>query len=177
MDQKTKSEIISLLTANHNRFMSQFVEMDEIQFTASRNGKWDSSQQLDHIIRSVRPVVLAFSLPTFILKLLFGKANRPSRSYDELIEKYLLKLSAGGMASGRFIPKSISLNEKQRSLKKLGMLVENLNRQIERTTEQTLDSHILPHPLLGKLTLREMLLFTAYHAEHHWVNILKNLKG
>jgi hypothetical protein len=25
----------------------------------------------------------------------------------------------------------------------------------------------LPHPLLGKLTLREMLYFTAYHADHH----------
>jgi hypothetical protein len=25
----------------------------------------------------------------------------------------------------------------------------------------------LPHPLLGKLTVREMLFFTLYHQRHH----------
>jgi len=33
--------------------------------------------------------------------------------------------------------------------------------------EDDLDRVMLPHPLLGKLTLREMLFFTIYHVEHH----------
>ena len=44
-------------------------------------------------------------------------------------------------------------------------------------SEKQLDTFILPHPLLGKLTLREMLYFTIYHAEHHKKQTLKNLEN
>jgi hypothetical protein len=33
--------------------------------------------------------------------------------------------------------------------------------------ESELDSYILPHPILGKLTIREMLFFTLYHDTLH----------
>ena len=38
--------------------------------------------------------------------------------------------------------------------------------------EYDLDNYQLPHPILGKISLREMLYFTAYHVEHH-DNIVK----
>ena len=34
--------------------------------------------------------------------------------------------------------------------------------------ELALDRYRLPHPLLGRLTVREMLLFTLYHSVHHF---------
>jgi hypothetical protein len=37
-----------------------------------------------------------------------------------------------------------------------------------------MEIYLLPHPLLGKLTIREMLLFTIYHIEHHFVNLQAN---
>ena len=33
--------------------------------------------------------------------------------------------------------------------------------------KKQLDHYLLPHPLLGKITLREMLFFSAYHIQHH----------
>ena len=33
--------------------------------------------------------------------------------------------------------------------------------------EKDLDFYVLPHPLIGKLTLREMLFFCIYHVQHH----------
>ena len=45
--------------------------------------------------------------------------------------------------------------------------VEALCSRLERMDEKQLDAYLLPHPLLGKLTLREMLYFTIYHVEHH----------
>jgi len=173
----TKTEIIFLLADNHKKFIGQFEPMDERQFFISINNKWNSGQQLDHIIRSVQPVVLAFALPLVLLRLFFGKANRPSRSYEALVEKYHAKLAKGGMASGRFVPKGLSFPEKQTAIKKLQALVRRLNKKIETRTEEELDIYLLPHPLLGKLTLREMLYFTAYHAEHHRENMIKNLEG
>ena len=173
----TKTEIISLLTENHKQFTDQFKLMDENQFIASMNGKWNAGQQLDHIIRAVQPVVLAFSLPAFLLKLFFGKANRPSKSYEKLVEKYQAKLIAGGKASGRFVPRTISFSKKEKAIKKLDGLVHKLSKKTGARNENELDEIILPHPLLGKLTLREMLYFTAYHAEHHRKNTAGNLEA
>ena len=44
-------------------------------------------------------------------------------------------------------------------------------RQTSQISEHKLDRCILPHPLLGKLTLREMIYFTIYHMEHHLVHL------
>jgi DinB superfamily len=172
----TKTEIASLLSENHKQFIRSFESLNEFEFLSSVNDKWNASQQLDHIIRAVQPVVLAFTLPSFALKLFFGKANRSSRSYTELVEKYKNKLTAGGRASGRFVPTGLSYSQKNSSLKKLTQLVSSLNKKLEKKSEEDLDLFILPHPLLGKITLREMLYFTAYHAEHHKNQVVKNLE-
>jgi len=42
--------------------------------------------------------------------------------------------------------------------------------------DENLDEYLLPHPLLGKLTIREMLFFTLYHDQHH-VNNVRQLLG
>jgi len=46
-------------------------------------------------------------------------------------------------------------------------VADKLCRKTMKHSEAALDKYILPHPLLGKLTLREMLYFTAYHVAHH----------
>ncbi len=44
---------------------------------------------------------------------------------------------------------------------------------LERWSEQQLDTLRLPHPILGKLTVREMLFFTEFHTRHHLDNCSK----
>jgi hypothetical protein len=56
-------------------------------------------------------------------------------------------------------------------ISKYHRLKEKLIRKVLSYREGKLDHYILPHPLLGKLTLREMLFFTIYHNEHH-LNLL-----
>ena len=165
------------MQSNHKNFIELQSGLNEKLFSTSNNGKWNPGQELDHIIRAVQPVVLAFSFPPFILKLAFGKSNRPSKSYDGLVEKYHTKLAQGGRASGRFIPKGIPFEERSGAIKKLESLVIRLNKKTTSKSEETLDQFILPHPLLGKLTLREMLYFTAYHVEHHRKNTVRNLEA
>jgi DinB superfamily len=171
----TKPEIISLLNSNHARFTEALQSLSEKDFIVSAGGKWNPSQELDHIVRAVRPVVLAFSLPTFLSKLVFGKANRPAKSYEDLVIKYQTRLAMGGRATGAFVPKGISYASRTSAIKKLNDLIQRLCDKIEAKQEADLDHCLLPHPLLGKLTLREMLYFTAYHAEHHLNNTKKNL--
>lgn len=161
----TKPEIQKLLVENYAAFLAIMRQMPDLQAHMAAPGKWSPAQQAEHLVKSVRPVTMALRLPKFLLPMLFGKSNRPSRTFEELVAKYQSKLAAGGTASRPFVPGV------PRSLpgvyRRLGHTVDVLCQQLERFSEAELDILILPHPLLGKLTLREMLYFTAYHARHH----------
>jgi hypothetical protein len=171
-----KSATLEHLRDNHFRFIKLINNLSDSDFLHSNNGKWTAGQQLEHIVKSVTPVNLAMVLPHFFLRIAFGKANRPSKSYEGLVEKYHAKLAVGGKSSAPFIPKAVTLEHREKLLKRLFVLTDSLFSRANSLSENQLDTIILPHPLLGKLTLREMLFFTSYHAEHHEKQILKNLE-
>ena len=58
----------------------------------------------------------------------------------------------------------------------LNKLIKTLNEKIERLSEQDLDKYMLPHPLIGKISIREMLYFTIYHVQHHHKSVVENIK-
>lgn len=173
MQVHDKPQIISALSEKVDAFNNYIASLNEEQFEATPNGKWSAGQNLDHLIRAIKPLQLAYGLPKFALNVLFGKTNRPSRSYDDLVTKYKTKLAAGGKASGPFIPPIIRFEKKDELIKKYSEQKQKLINKIEKQSEADLDKYILPHPLLGKVTLREMLYFTIYHNEHH-LGLLKS---
>lgn len=172
MSIHTKAEIIAALDEKVNMFNEHIATLDKQSFEASPAGKWSAGQNLEHLTRSMKPLLLAYSLPLFLLRLVFGKANRPSRSYEDLVIKYNAKLSAGGRASGPYIPPPVIYENKETLLANYTRMKDRLNRKIQSYREEDLDKYVLPHPLLGKLTLREMLFFTIYHNQHH-LDLLK----
>ncbi len=172
-----RTEIASRLAANHNFFLEQIDQLSDTDLCYAPEGKWNAIQQLDHIIRSVSPVNMAMGLPKFILKWRFGTANRPSKTYEQLVEKYQRKLMEGGRASARFTPPVITADQQKTLSRKLEKLVTALCLKTSRWSEEDLDRYILPHPLLGKLTIREMLYFTAHHVLHHQEAVNRNLKN
>jgi hypothetical protein len=162
-----KAFIQEQLSVNAAAFIKFIDKQTESEFINAPNGKWSVGQNVDHLIKSLSPVNLALTLPGFSLKLLFGKPNRKPRNNQELIERYLQKLAAGGRASGRFIPPVVTWADKQKRLGTFKRESDKMINRLSRWGEDQLDQHLLPHPLLGKLTLREMLFFSAYHIKHH----------
>jgi len=162
-----KPQIISALNENVDAFNNYITPLTKEQFEVAPDGEWSAGQNLDHLIRAIKPLQLAYGLPKFALQILFGKTNRLSKTYDELVAKYKNKLAAGGRASGPFIPPFIGFEKKAELIKKYTEQKQKLISKIEKQNEKDLDAYILPHPLLGKVTLREMLYFTIHHNEHH----------
>lgn len=160
-------EIQQKLIENHRYFTDYIDTLPDDVFEVSRNGKWSPGQHLDHIRRSVQPLAQGFRLPKWLIKMIFGRSNRQGRTYDELVKKYTQKLQEGGSASGRFIPKEINLTHKKKLISSLSIDVQSLTRNLNKFSESELENIVLPHPLLGKLTMKEMMYFTIYHAEHH----------
>lgn len=171
-----KTTIKQQLTERHQVFVDFIFTLSETDFLYAPPGKWNAGQQLEHIYKSVRPVKLAFLLPRFLLSLLFGKTNRPSKNYNDLVNKYKEKLAKGGKAPAPFIPSPVLFIQRETLNNKLTQVIHSLNYHLNKYSEAELDLYILPHPLLGKLTLREMLYFTMYHVEHHHQFIIKGLQ-
>ncbi|MFZ1800579.1 MAG: DinB family protein [Chitinophagaceae bacterium] len=170
-----KTGIKNKLLSGHYAFIEYVVQLPDEDFLYNGNNKWSAGQQLEHIYISVKTVRQVLSLPKFLAKSIWGVSNRPGKNYEELIQKYLIKLENGGKSSRRFIPKYVGAAQKT-TLK--NALLKELNRlcsNFDRFSEEELDCYVLPHPLLGKLTNREMLYFTIYHVEHHEALIRKNL--
>ncbi|MCU0399123.1 MAG: DinB family protein [Cyclobacteriaceae bacterium] len=144
----------------------------------SNPDKWSPAENVQHLVLSVRPLLLAFSLPKFILRIMFGKPNRPGRSYEQVVEKYKAKLEAGGRAGKAFTPQEFLREMPQVTvLEKFNKAHSDFVRKISVLREEQLDQYLLPHPLLGKLTLREMLYFTVYHVSHHHQLVRDRLKS
>ncbi len=169
-------EIIEQLRANHQEFINYILLLNEQEYTFAPQNKWTAGQQTEHIIKSVVPVANALAMPLTMLAEMFGQANRPSKSYDELVAKYLSKLAEGGVAPSTFVPENQVFADREKLTQKLSSVVANLCEKVAGFSESDLDSYVLPHPLLGKLTLREMLYFTSYHVLHHQELIEKYLK-
>jgi hypothetical protein len=167
MQIRDKQEITAALDEKVDAVNNYISSLNKEQFEDAPNGKWSAGQNLDHLIRAITPLQMAYALPKFILSVLFGKTNRPSKTYEELVTKYKAKLSAGGKASGPFIPPLIAFEKKDKLIKKYTDQKQKLIAKIKKQSEADLDTYILPHPLLGKITLREMLYFTIHHNEHH----------
>lgn len=172
----TKPELIKKLISNHQQFAAYISKLDDQDFAFSLNNeKWSAGQQADHICRSLSPLKMLLRFPKWLVRSVFKKANRPSKSYDQLIEKYLTRLDQGGRASGTFIPaRKEQLNRIVLS-RKIERDILKLCQSLYKYNEQELDELVLPHPLLGKLTLREMMYFTIYHVEHHHQLANRNL--
>lgn len=160
---KIKEELIN----NHLQFCDILTSLTEQEFLISNENKWNASQHLDHITKSVAILSKAFSYPKWLLKYKFGKANRPSRNKQELINRYLEKLKTAKATPSPFQGKNIDFNQRKDAFANLNKHVNKLIKRSNKYSEKDLDMCIIPHPLLGKLTCREMLYFTSYHVEHH----------
>lgn len=132
---------------------------------------WAPADQVRHLTKSIRAVTKGATMPRPVLFLLFGLAGQPSRRIEGLKAHYRQALGRGGKA-GRFAPRALepaeqSVAGRSRLMAQHAEAVESLASAVERWSERALDRYRLPHPLLGKLTVREMMLFTVLHNVHH----------
>lgn len=176
-----KPQIVDALRTLHEQSTAFWRAIDDERFFAPLGEAWSPADNVRHLDRSVAPVAQLLRLPTPVLRLLWGKVRRPSRSYAEVRERYRERL-AEGVQAGRFAPPPLpapaSPREARRGLMaKRELRARALEAAIGGWEEDALDRFLLPHPALGKVTVREMLFFTVYHNLHHVANVARRLDG
>ena len=167
----TKLDLISALKNSNQRAEEWFREIPANDFFTRQGNVWSASDNVDHLIKAVKPISKALKLPRFTLHTMFGKPEKPSKTYEELCQIYRDALANGAQASGRFLPDQDSPKDagekKKELLERWSKASSELVSVVEAIAEAELDQYLLPHPILGKLTVREMLFFTIYHNLRH----------
>lgn len=170
-------DIISIkeeLIRQHQAFTTYVDELSVDHFLATPNKKWSAGQQLAHIFMSVHPVAKLVANKA-VMREKFGTLDRESRSYENLVSDYLKVLAGGAKAGPRFTPEETPLSEKASLIDGITSDIASIIEQLEDYSEEEIEQLVIPHPVMGPFTLREMLMFTIYHVQHHLKSIQENL--
>lgn len=158
-----------------------FRSLSPDEFVLRVGDAWTPAEHLQHLNIAVSAVARGLSISPWILGLRFGRARRPSRSFAEVRDDYRDRLARGGRARGRFVPPREDLSPEHTTARQAELLARwqrvnsRLTASLERWSDRNLDRIRLPHPILGKITAREMVFFTIYHGHHHLAAAKKRL--
>lgn len=173
---QTKSEIIQELEAAWLSVIHQCRQQPDEHFaTPIAPGKWSTAQNIEHLCSSTFPLAKGLATPKLILRMTIGVNNRTEKTLEGLYEKYKSVLATGVKAPAKFEPKVFSNEQKEELLNKFAYAKEKLIKVLDKWNEKDMTKYILPHPAIGKLTVREMLFFTIFHTHHH-LDTIKLLK-
>ncbi|GGW61892.1 DinB family protein [Winogradskyella epiphytica] len=169
-----KNDIADLIEEKYSELMTWLENQPDEYWTKGPKNKWTTGQQALHLLQSIKPLNDALSMPKWLLRLKYGKAKRVFKDYDVLVADYQkqLKEKKGFIYKPSRNMKVPTLLDKHYLLNRLQTEHKKLQYKVKRISEVNLDTVVLPHPILGKMPVREIIMWTAHHAEHH-TRILK----
>lgn len=162
----TLEMLLNDIENNHFAFIDYINSLTEEQFITRVRDKWTPGQQLQHILISIEPIAQVLGNKEVIVSK-FGKVSRDTMNYETVREVYLEALGKGGKAPARFEPGKIDVEHRNGIIESIKANLVLLRKNLSDYTDQELNSLALPHPLLGLLTIMEMLYMTSYHITHH----------
>lgn len=160
------------LAGLHREVSGLIASMSLAEFHSPQGEHWSPADHLRHLVTAIEALTQGMSVPRPVLTLRFGLNRDGSRSFEEVRELYRGALEAGGRASGRYDPTTQPIEGdpevlRERVAREWVAAGRDLDRAIASWPERSLDRQQAKHPLLGKMTVRELLYFTLYHNAHH----------
>ena len=169
----TTTTLLDSISSEERAVAEFFRSLSAEEFVLRVGDSWTPAEHLHHMNIAVSAVARALSISPWILRIRFGQGRRPSRSFVEVRDDYRGRLARGGRASGRFVPPRENLPAEETTSRQTQLLARwqrvnaRLTASLERWSDRNLDRIQLPHPILGKITAREMVFFIIYHGDHH----------
>ena len=167
----TTNALVDGLSDSEQAVASFFASLSPDELVTRVGDAWSPAEHLMHLNTVASAAARGFGLSPLLLRLRFGKARKPSRDYETLRADYRAVLAEGAGAPARFAPPRDEVTRPAQHqldlLERWGRVNGRLREALSSWTERRLDTLRLPHPLLGKITAREMALFLTYHNHHH----------
>lgn len=171
-----KEAIAKLIEEKHSALIMWLEQQPEFGWDKGPDEKWTTGQHAIHLLQTLTLINKALSMPKFLLRLKFGKSNRAVRDYNTVVQRYeeRLKDAKGKTFKGSKNMKIPDIKDKAYVLNRIQVEHKKLEYKTRHFSDKSLDSIILPHPLMGKMPIRELLMWTAHHVAHHNETLDKN---
>ncbi len=173
MDREAIAEILE----EKHRELFNWIESKPAEFWESGpDNRWTVGQHFLHLLKSIKPLNDALSMPSLLMRTQFGKNNREVRSYETVAERYEEKL-AQNLDKAKLFNEKLKppkLTDRTYILNRLQTENKKLQYKVRRIKDKNLDDLVLPHPLMGKMPIREIIMWTAHHVDHHTKSLKKD---
>jgi len=165
----TKAEVVKTLNQKHQALYTWLEQHPDEDWIKGPEGKWSTGEHIVHLLQSAKALNKALKIPKFYLKYKFGTNNRDNRNYDQIVKKYNDKLAANPGAVSPISKQMPSMTpaDKKSYISKLENEKKKLINKVQKWKDRDLDTYLVPHPLMGRMTVREIVIWTSYHTEHH----------
>ena len=175
----TNPEIIARFNETHEAFVQYIDSLSEAEFMHSHNNeKWTAGQQMNHIGMSLGALKKGMSMPKLALKMTFGTTKEKTKSYDEVVKKYTARLEQPYSIDGsKFDPAPILFSEKAAGVERFRSTSTKLVKAYNKFSDADSEKYVLPHPLIGNLSMKEFMLFDIFHVLHHHKKTKEHLES
>lgn len=169
----TRDELIERLARAEREVGDFFGSLDAEEVVLRVGDAWTPAEHLDHLNIAIGEIARAFGISAWLLRLRFGSARRPARTFEQVRDDYRARLATGLGARGRFVPtREAPMDEdaivrRTRLLSRWYAVNAKLSTALAKWSERSLDRVLLPHPILGRIPAREIIMFGIYHNYHH----------
>ena len=167
----TQTELIQALEHNRDALVAHCQTLEPAHFLGGTSEAWGPAHHLTHLTITHSRIASGFTnrdrLP---------EHAQPSRNFTQVRETYLTALRATPPALLVNTPFGPKLEPDTTSTDVITQFQKSHHDFLEaiRTwTDAELDTRGMKHPLAGLFSAREMLMFCAYHDQHHLVGIQK----
>jgi len=161
----SKDEILDALGSNAETIAAFFSEVPENALFTGNPERWGPAHHLVHLTMTSHAIQRGLGIQ--------GLPPHPtgrSRGYAELIGAASTAVGAAPrellLERGRVVTVPPAAN-REALLNGYLLASAKLRAAAETLSEEDLDRRAMPHPYIGVLTLREMLLFCVFHERHH----------
>ena len=161
----TKPEILAALESNAATITELFAAVPDARLLAGDCDHWSPAHHLVHLTRTslaIQRGVRSGSLP--------AHTTARSRTYAEVRDAAAGTLTAAPKERMLEMGRVVVVEPDSRREDLVSAFVAasaELRSAADGCDEQALDRHAMKHPLLGELTVREMLFFCVFHERHH----------
>ena len=139
----------------------------EAAWTAPQGEKWTIEQELAHLLKATYGIVRLFGEPA---RANWREADRPSRTYDEVVTQYKVALPLLPPGANPVPPGDPLLLTQQRAAWQ--QTVADVETTLTGVSaDELMGNTVWKHPLLGPVTGLEMIYFSDYHTRHHLASL------
>jgi hypothetical protein len=164
-DPYAHNELLETLTERQAALVAHAAQLPEAFFLSGSSEKWGPAHHLLHLVITYDRIGYACTIPEKL-----PDYNAPARRYAAVQALYQASLAAvppGALTNTPLTPQLETSATQDAVLEQYRQAGQRFLERIQTWADPDLDVKGMKHPLMGIVSVREMLMFCAYHDTHH----------